>query len=130
MATFKLGDNCYGVTGTVSRAPQVKTTKNGKTYVQFSVYAGKRDDESKIYVNCRAWQPLAGFCVDLQQRDNIFCIGRIETYEWEGKEYSNLILDWFNSPAITPDTAEHMTADGAGKEPEWKDDDDDGDLPF
>lgn len=130
MATFKLGDNSYGVTGTVSRAPQVKTTKTGKTYVQFSVYAGKRDDDSKIYVNCRAWQPLAGFCVDLQQRDNIFCIGRIETYEWEGKEYSNLILDWFNAPAIAPDTAEHMTADGAGKEPEWKDDDSDGDLPF
>lgn len=130
MATFKLGDNCYGVTGTVSRAPQVKTTKTGKTYVQFSVYAGKRDDDSKIYVNCRAWQPLAGFCVDLQPRDNIFCVGRIETYEWEGKEYSNLILDWFNAPAITPDTAEHMTPDGGGREPEWKEDDGDGDLPF
>lgn len=130
MATFKMGDS-YGVTGSVARAPEVKTTKNGKTYVQFSVYAGKKDD-SKIYVNCRAWQPLAGYCTDLQRGDSIFCIGRLETYEWEGKEYTNLILDWFNSPAITPDTAEHMKPDtGSTGNAEFKEvDDSEQDLPF
>ena len=97
---FKLGKNLYGVVGSISRNAELRNTQNGKTFAKFSVKAGKREDDSWVYVDCKAWGPLAGYCADLQKGDPFIGIGRIESREYEGKTYTDLMLDWCNSPML------------------------------
>lgn len=118
------------VVGSVSREPQLRTTRTGKSYVTFSVYAGKDADESKVYVSCKAWSNLAPFCVDLRRGDPIFAIGHEESYEREGTTYTNLVLDWLNSPAIAPDVEAAAPVDGVSQPAFNETDDSDDDLPF
>lgn len=119
------------VVGTVAREPQLRTTRNGKSYVTFSVYAGKDSDESKVYVNCKAWSDLAPYCIDLQKRDPIFAIGHEESYEYEGTTYTNLVLDWLNSPAIAPDAVSAEDFEQEQTKAQFKEVDDSEDsLPF
>ena len=131
--TFKLG-SCFGVVGSVAKPPEAKTTKNGKAFCSFSVYAGKYDDGTNHYVNCRAWQPIAGLCMDLDKGDPIMCVGRMDENEYNGKTYKTLVLDWFGSPAISADVVVRESDQGGsandGGFREVDDDDGDGELPF
>lgn len=137
---FKLGKSLYGVVGSVSRSAELKNTQNGKTFAKFSVKAGKRDDDSWVYVDCKAWGPLAGYCADLQKGDPFIGIGRIESREYNDKTYTDLILDWCNSPMLAtaaeapplPSPAPAAASEDAGprfSEVEGDDDSEDG-LPF
>lgn len=130
--TFKLG-SCFGVVGSVSKPPEAKTTKNGKVYCNFSVYAGKYEDGTSHYVNCRAWQPVAGLCMDLAKGDPIMCVGRMDENEYNGKTYKTLVLDWFGSPAISADVVVRESDQGGSTNNSgFREVDDDGDveLPF
>lgn len=136
---FKLGKSLYGVVGSVSRGAELRNTQNGKTFAKFFVKAGKRDDDSWIYVDCKAWGPLAGYCADLQKGDPFIGVGRIESREYEGKTYTDLVLDWCNSPMLAtaaeapPLSSPAATAASADTGPQFSavdDEDDDGSLPF
>ena len=134
---FKLGKNLYGVVGSISRNAELRNTQNGRTFAKFSVKAGKRDDDSWVYVDCKAWGPLAGYCADLRKDDPFIGVGRIESREYDGKTYTDLILDWCNSPMLAtaaeapplPSPAAAAKAD-AGPQFSEADDEDDGELPF
>ena len=136
---FKLGKKLYGVVGTVSRNAELRNTQNGKVFAKFTVKAGKRDDDTTVFVDCKAWGPLAGYCADLQKDDPFIGIGRIETREYEGKTYTDLMLDWCNSPMLAtaaeapplPSPAPAAsTPDYTPKFAEVDEEDDDGELPF
>lgn len=136
---FKLGKNLYGVVGSVSRSAELRNTQSGRTFAKFSVKAGKREDDSWVYVDCKAWGPLAGYCADLQKDDPFIGVGRIESREYEGKTYTDLILDWCNSPMLaTAAEAPPLPSPAPAAAPqnyspkfvEVDEEDDDGELPF
>ena len=135
---FKLGKSLYGVVGSVSRGAELKNTQNGKVFAKFSVKAGKREDDSWVYVNCKAWGPLAGYCADLRKDDPFIGVGRIDSREYDGKTYTDLVLDWCNSPMLaTAAEAPPLPSPAAGADggdgPQFSEVDDDDledGLPF
>lgn len=134
---FKLGKDLFGVAGDVSRSAELKNTRGGNVLCSFSVFAGKREDGSKIYISCKAWGPLAGYCSDLQKGDPVFCVGRTEQREYDGKTYTDLILDWCNSPMLATaaeapplPAASTASSEALSVEFEEVDDEDSGELPF
>lgn len=128
--------------GEVSRAPEIKETKNGSTFVKFSVCAGGDDKGEKRFLECVAFsRSLASYCADLERGDVVAGIGNVESHEYNGKTYYQVKLGWVNSPsvvagasvpAVLMETAQD-SADGLGTadppkfaEQEYSEDD----LPF
>lgn len=107
----------YLVAGKVSRNATVKQVGSKQiTLCEFGVYAGKDENGKKIYVNCKAWDDLGGVLSELQENDPFCGVGKLETREYNGKTYSNLVLDWGNSPMISagesaPDTDNSTAGD-------------------
>lgn len=92
----------YLVAGKVSRSVTVKQVGSRQaTLCEFGVYAGKDENGKKIYVNCKAWDDLGGVLSELQENDPFCGVGKLETREYNGKTYSDLVLDWGNSPMIS-----------------------------
>lgn len=137
----------YLVAGKVSREATVKQVGSRQAILcDFSVYAGKDENGKKQYVNCKAWDELGGVLSELQDGDAFCGVGKLETREYNGKTYSDLVLDWGNSPMITASTGDIPTASigSNGETPSYTgtqttltsgdfaelDDDDLGDLPF
>lgn len=135
---FKLGENYWGVTGTISRDPEMRLVgENAIPKLSLGVYAGKRKDTTKVYVDCAAWRDLAQALNGLKKGDSFFGVGSISEREYNGKTYKTLELDFGISPnthasfANKPVPVENPASpapkpDDAFTEPENYDDE----LPF
>lgn len=95
----KLQDGSFMVAGYVARDAEMRTTQNGKTLTTWGVAAAKikKDDgnyETK-WTNCQAWHDTARAAVTIKKGDTVLCIGRLETNEYNGKAYKNLVVEFF-----------------------------------
>ena len=87
-------DSGYIASGSLSRDPEMKTTKTGKFVTEFSLIAGKKPDGTTRFVNCKAWGDLAQATAKLHQHDAVMVSGRLDSREYNGKTYSDLVCDW------------------------------------
>ena len=87
-------DGGYIASGSLSRDPEMKTTKTGKFVTEFSLIAGKKPDGTTRFVNCKAWGDLAQATAKLHQHDAVMVSGRLDSREYNGKTYSDLVCDW------------------------------------
>lgn len=87
-------DSGYIASGSLSRDPEMKTTKTGKFVTEFSLIAGKKPDGTTRFVNCKAWGDLAQAAAKLHQHDAVMVSGRLDSREYNGKTYSDLVCDW------------------------------------
>lgn len=113
----KLQDGSFMISGFVAKDAEMKTSQNGKTYTKWSVAVGKRpsqnqpDKNESIWTNCIAWHDQARAAGAIKKGDTVFCIGRIEVNEYEGKQYKTLncefvaIMGKGAAPAQEPATA-------------------------
>lgn len=95
----KLSDGGFMVAGYVARDAETKTTQSGKTLTTWGVAAAKvkKDDgnyETK-WTNCQAWHDTARAAASIRKGDTVLCIGHMETNEYNGKTYKNLVVEFF-----------------------------------
>lgn len=95
----KLSDGGFMVAGYVARDAESKTTQSGKTLTTWGVAAAKvkKDDgnyETK-WTNCQAWHDTARAAANIRKGDTVLCIGHMETNEYNGKTYKNLVVEFF-----------------------------------
>ncbi len=95
----KLSDGNFMVIGFVARDAEMKTTQSGKTMTRWSVAAAKIKKEDGSYetkwTSCQAWHDVARAASGIRKGDTVLCAGRMETNEYEGKTYKNLIVEFF-----------------------------------
>lgn len=126
-------DSGYIASGSLSRDPVMKTTKTGKLVTEFSLIAGKKPDGTTRFVNCKAWGDLAQATAKLHQHDTVMVSGRLDSREYNGKTYNDLVCDWVGlSLGGGTATATAPAPAAANSAPTFTElsDDDTGKLPF
>ena len=124
-------DSGYIASGSLSRDPEMKTTKTGKFVTEFSLIAGKKPDGTTRFVNCKAWGDLAQATAKLHQHDAVMVSGRLDSREYNGKTYSDLVCDWIGQSIGGYSPATHGSAPTAQPaEPTFTELADESKLPF
>lgn len=140
----KLSDNTCIVQGTCTKGAETFIRGEKNIHItQFSLAVGKRKDTTTIFANCKAFGRLADKISGIQKGDSVLCIGRVESREYNGKTYSDLICDWVsvagsgasqNTPPAesSPVAQDNHTEPAYGQQGEIRDydPDADNDLPF
>lgn len=132
----KLQDGSLIIAGYVARDAEQKTTQSGKTLTRWSVAVGsrkKQDGQNEaIWTNCQAWDKTAQIAAGIRKGDTVLCIGRIETNDYNGKTYKNLVCEFVsimgNVPA--PATARNAAVSAEDDLSEFETILDDGEVPF
>lgn len=95
----KLSDGGFMVAGYVARDAETKTTQSGKTLTTWGVAAAKVKKGDGNYetkwTNCQAWHDTARAAANIRKGDTVLCIGHMETNEYNGKTYKNLVVEFF-----------------------------------
>lgn len=95
----KMTDGNFLVIGYVARDAEMKTTQSGKTMTRWSVAAAKAKTADGKYetkwTSCQAWHDAARAAASIRKGDTVLCAGRMESHEYEGKTYKDLIVDFF-----------------------------------
>lgn len=124
-------DSGYIASGSISRDPEMKTTTTGKYVSEFSIIAGKKPDGTTRFVNCKAWGDLAKAVAVLHKGDTVFVSGRLDSHEYNGKTYSEIVCDWIGQSIGGCSPATHGSAPTAQPaEPTFTELADESELPF
>lgn len=133
----KLSDGSFMVAGSVARDAEMKTTQSGKTLTTWGVAAAKTQTadgkwETK-WTNCQAWHDTARAAANIRKGDTVLCVGRLETNEYNGKTYKNLVVEFFckmptGTQAAVPQAGADVNAESDLAE--FEEILSDGDLPF
>lgn len=135
----KLGDGGFMVAGYVARDAELKTTQTGKTLCMWSVAAAKVKQQDGSYetkwTNCQSWHDTARAAANIRKGDTVLCIGRLETNEYNGKTYKNLVVEFFckmptGMEAAVPVASSNPGVSADGDLSEFEEILGDGDLPF
>ena len=127
----KLSGGYFLVVGNATKNAELRHVgDNGYALTSFSVAAGKREDTTTIFVNCKAWRRLGEYAGGIQKGDAVLCVGKENTHEYNGKQYTDLIcdfVDYVGAGSVGVPPAVSLADPGAGftELPE-----DDSDLPF
>lgn len=87
--------------GIVAKDAVYKTVGERETPVcEFSVNCGKKENGDTIFINCKAWRNLAGVFSELIKGDSFAGIGIEKKREYAGRTYTDIELEWGNSPML------------------------------
>jgi len=124
--------------GPVSQDGELRETKNGKTFGSASVRAFNRKDGTAAFMTVKTYQPeLSALVSNLRKGDRILAAGIVETREYNGKTYTDMLVD-FIIPADSIPNVGAQTANRASLENRMNDagfaeiaeEELDGELPF
>ena len=121
--------------GLVSQDGELKQTQNGKEFGSASVRAFNRKDGTAAFMTIKSFGDYARLIANLRKGDHILCAGVVESREYNGKTYTDMLVDFLMaSDAIpaAPSPAENRAAlnqrmDSAGFSEMM---DGDSELPF
>ena len=126
--------------GLVSQDGELRTTGNGKHYGCASVRAFNRKDGSAVFMTIKSFsETLAPLISELCKGDRILAAGVVETREYNGKNYTDMLVDFLMTDpmeAFTPATAATTAQNFADLSTRMKDagfaeiGEEDGELPF
>ena len=103
---------------------------------EFCLNVGKRKDTTTIFANCKIWYENAHYAANIQKGDMVLAAGRLESREYNGKTYTDLICDYVD---FVPKPAEGCNGEGEQVKSEGEirsalaipgEPINDGDLPF
>ena len=135
-------DGSFMVCGFVPSDAEFKTTQTGKSMCRFSVKATEKSPVAEgqrgeaVWTSCQAWHDLARIASNIRKGDTVMAIGKIQTNEYEGKTYKNLVCEYINimaKPNSAPAQQIIQNAQGAGiptPESDFEEILNDGDVPF
>lgn len=135
----KLQDGNFMIAGFVAKDSEMKTSQNGKTYTKWSVKVAVKPSQNEgergeaVWTNCIAWHDQARAASAIKKGDTVFCIGKLETSEYEGKIYKTLNCEYLNimGKATTPAVHQEAAANANyGNLSEFEEILSDDDVPF
>lgn len=103
-------DGSVIVCGRLSGDVEVKQVgENNKTLAKWGMAVGERQNadgqKETVWANCQAWHNVARAAQGGKKGDVALCVGRIETNDYGGKTYKNLVCEYVsfmsNAPAQT-----------------------------
>lgn len=122
--------------GLVSQDGELRTTQNGKTYATASVRAFNRKDGTAVFMTLKTFsENLTGLVSNLRKGDRVLACGMVETREYSGKHYTDMLLDFLLTSDAAPAPAA-QAANRAALESRMEQsgfaqiDEEDGELPF
>lgn len=128
----KLGDSVLVVGKCTGDAEYKRVGQKDSPIASFSLIVGKRQDTTTIFANCKAWYRLAEYAKHIRKGDHVIVIGQLESREYNGKTYTDLVAEWINfvgqDGTAHQETAPNGTPYHAGVT--FEEDNGDGDLPF
>ena len=98
----KLQDGSFMIAGFVAKDAEMKTSQGGKTYTKWSVKVATKPSPTEgergeaIWTNCIAWHDQARVAGAIRKGDTVFCIGKIEVNDYEGKTYKTLNCEYIS----------------------------------
>lgn len=85
--------------GLTSQDGELKQTKSGKTYGAVSVRAFNRKDGTAAFMTIKSFQEdTAARLSSLHKGDHILCAGTVESREYNGKTYTDMMADFLLCP--------------------------------
>ena len=121
--------------GLVSQDGELKQTQNGKEFGSASVRAFNRKDGTAAFMTIKSFGDYARLIANLRKGDHILCAGVVESREYNGKTYTDMLVDFImaaDAMPAAPSPAENRAAlnqrmDSAGFSEMM---DGDSELPF
>ena len=119
MAFHKLQSGEFMVVGYVPKDAELKQVgQNNSSKTSFSVKASEKtlpDGKKEAqWTNCVAWHEMARICAGFKKGDVVMAVGKIETREYNGKTYEDLVVEFaVNSgcDSIPAETINHASDD-------------------
>lgn len=139
----KMQDGSFMIAGFVAQDSEMKTSQNGKTYTNWSVKVATKPSQNPnergeaVWTNCRAWHDLARYAANIKKGDNVLCVGKLETSDYNGKTYKTLNCEYVSimgkGAAAPAPSQEPTTANTDNMSYNLRDFEEilgDGDVPF
>ena len=94
--------------GIVSQDGELKQTQNGKEFGSASVRAFNRKDGTAAFMTIKSFGDYARLIANLRKGDHILCGGVVESREYNGKTYTDMLVDFLMASDAMP--AETVTS--------------------
>lgn len=113
MAFHKLQSGDFMVVGYVPKDAELKKVgQNNSSKTSFSIKASEKtlpDGKKEAqWTNCVAWHEMARICAGFKKGDVVMAVGKIESREYNGKTYKDLVVE-FAVKASVPETSAGFT---------------------
>ena len=99
--------------GLVSQDGELKQTQNGKEFGSASVRAFNRKDGTAAFMTIKSFGDYARLIANLRKGDHILCAGVVESREYNGKTYTDMLVDFImasDAMPAAPSPAENRAA--------------------
>lgn len=114
------------IAGRVARDGEIFATRSGKSVGSVSVPAYDRPDGTTAWITVKGFGHWAHLVASARKGDSLWAIGRIESRDYEGKTYTDLVADYVCVAAATSTRSEASDSANNG----FEEIPDDGELPF
>lgn len=94
--------------GLVSQDGELKQTQNGKEFGSASVRAFNRKDGTAAFMTIKSFGDYSRLIANLRKGDHILCAGVVESREYNGKTYTDMLVDFLMASDAMP--AETVTS--------------------
>ena len=88
--------------GIVSQDGELKQTQNGKEFGSASVRAFNRKDGTAAFMTIKSFGDYARLIANLRKGDRILCAGTVESREYNGKTYTDMLVDFLMTSDTIP----------------------------
>ena len=88
--------------GLVSQDGELKQTQHGKEFGSASVRAFTRKDGTAAFMTINSVGDYARLIANLRKGDHILCAGVIDTREYNGKTYTDMLVDFLMASDAMP----------------------------
>ena len=88
--------------GLVSQDGELKQTQNGKEFGSASVRAFNRKDGTAAFMTIKSFCDYARLIANLRKGDHILCAGGVESREYNGKTYTDMLVDFLMASDAMP----------------------------
>ena len=88
--------------GLVSQDGELKRTQNGKESGSASVRAFNRKDGTAAFMTIKSFGDYSRLIANLRKGDRILCAGTVESREYNGKTYTDMLVDFMMTSDTIP----------------------------
>ena len=88
--------------GLVSQDGELKRTQNGKEFGSASIRAFNRKDGTAAFMTIKSFGDYSRLIANLRKGDHILCAGIVESREYNGKTYTDMMVDFLMASDTIP----------------------------